>query len=179
MIGNILGALSDIEDQRGHGEAALRLVRDALRYKYLADDVTDIAVGYHNYGDYLRRHARQPAPALASHLAAALIRALIGIGGENSGSVGDSMQRAATDLRELGTAAVPPADVADLDRQLGDIPGTDLPGLIHRLCPEAARAEQAFHDLVEQAQALAAGRSATASAKRRRWPWKGGTARSG
>ena len=179
MLGKTLSALADIEDQRGHGDAAIRLERDALRYKYLAGDVTDIAVSYHNLGDYLRRHARQPAPALASHLAAALIRTLTGIGGDNAGSAWDSMQPPRPTCANSGTAAVPPADVADLYRQVGDIPGTDLPGLIQRLCPDAARAQQAFHDLVAQAQALAVGRSATASAKRRRWPWRGGTARSG
>jgi hypothetical protein len=174
MIGSILGALSDVEDQRGHGEAALRLVRDALRHSYLGGDVEDIAVGYNTHGDYLRRHARQPAPALASHLAAALILTLTGIGGDNSSSARDSIQRAAADLRELGTAAVPPAGVAELERQLGDLPGTDLPGLIQRLCPDAARAQQAFHDVAAQAQA----RAASPSARRRRWPWTGGAARS-
>ena len=32
----VLSALADTEDQRGHGDAAIRLERDALRYEYLA-----------------------------------------------------------------------------------------------------------------------------------------------
>lgn len=85
-----------------------------------------------------------------------------------NGSVGGI----AADQREFSTAATPPADMADLCRQLGDIPGTDLPGLIQRLCPGAARVEQVFHHLVTHAQALAVERSAATSATRRRWPWR-------
>ena len=118
-----------------------------------------IAVSYHNLGNYLRRHARQPAPALASHLAAALIRALTGT--DDTGRRRSAA--AATDLREFGTAAVPPADVADLCRQLGDISGTDLPGLIAALAPDPETAEQALRDLIAQAHsAVAAPESAPA-----------------
>jgi uncharacterized membrane protein YccC len=151
-LGKTLSALADTEDQRGHGDAALRLQRDALRYKYLAGDVHGIAVSYHNLGSSLR----QPAPALASHLTAALIRTLAGVGGTGTGSATDSAQQAATDLRELGTTATPPADVAALCRQLGDIPGTDLPGLIAALSPDPGTPEQALRDLIAQAQELAA-----------------------
>ena len=46
--------------------------------------------------------------------------------------------------------------MADLCRQLGDIPGTDLPGLIAALSPDPETAEQALRDLIAQAQELAA-----------------------
>jgi tetratricopeptide (TPR) repeat protein len=151
MLGKTLSALADIECQRGHGEAALRLGRNALRHSYVAGDVAGIEVSYHNLGDYLRSHARQPAQALASHLASALIDALTGIDDDQSAGA------AAADLRDLGTAAVPPADVADLDRMLGDIPGTDLPGLIRQLSPDTETAERALRDLIAQVRALAAG----------------------
>jgi hypothetical protein len=156
MIGGTLSALADAEDQRGHGDAAIRLQRDALRHFYLASDVAGIAVSYNNHGSYLARHARQPAPALTGHLAAALIRTLAGIGGDHPGSALDSARRAAADLRALGPAAVPPATVADLDRQLGDIPGTDLPALITRLAPDPQAAEQALRAIIKAAQELAA-----------------------
>ena len=139
MLGKTFSALADTEDKRGHGEAALRLERDALRYLYLAGDAPGIAVSYHNLGNYLRRHARQPAPALASHLAAALLHTLTSADGT---SAADSARQAAGDLRELRTAATPPADVAGLCRQAGDIPGTDLPGLIAKFSPDPDTAEQ-------------------------------------
>jgi hypothetical protein len=106
------------------GDAAIGLERDALRYKDLSGDVHGIAVGYHNLGNYLHHHARQPAPALASHLAG-LIHALA-----ETGLADDSAGAAAEDLREFGSAAVPPRDVASLCADPGGIPGTDLPGLI-------------------------------------------------
>jgi hypothetical protein len=124
---------------------------DLLRYKYLAGDVPGIAVGYHNLGNYLRDHARQPVPALASHLTTALIRTLTGIDGTDR-----SIQAAATDLRDLGDAATPPTDMAELCRHIGDIPGTNLPGFLAALSPDPDTAEQALRDLIAQAQALAA-----------------------
>jgi hypothetical protein len=99
----------------------------------------------------VRRHARQPAPALASHLTAALIRALVSADGVNR-----SVSAATTDLREFGAAATPPASIADLDRQLGDIPGTDPPALIAALSPDPQTAEQALRALIAKAQQLAA-----------------------
>jgi tetratricopeptide (TPR) repeat protein len=150
-LGKTLSALADTENERGHGDAAIRMERDALRYKYLAGDVIGIAVSYYNLGNYLRRHARQPAPALACHLAAALIRALTGADG-----AGRSVRAAADDLREFGAAAAtPPADVAALCGQIGEIPGADLHRLLTVLAPDPAAAEQALRQLVTQAQAEA------------------------
>ena len=141
-LGMVLSALADAEDARAHGDSTIGLERDALRYKYLSGDVPGIAASYHNLGNYLAVHARQPAAALASHLAAALIRALAESGG--SGSVA-----AAAFRRELGPSVTPPADVPDLSRLIGDIPGTDLAGLIARLSPDQAAAEYALDQLVQ------------------------------
>jgi hypothetical protein len=166
MLGKTLSALADTENQRGHGDAAIRMARDALRYGYLAGDVTGIAVRYHNLGNYLRRHARQPAPALACHLAAALIRALTG-----AADLDDSVRAAAADLRALGPAAsfaartdlgefgpavTPPGDVDGLCRQIGEIPGADLARLLAALAPDPAAVEQALRQLITQAQTEAA-----------------------
>jgi hypothetical protein len=168
MLGKTLSALADTENERGHGDAAIRLERDALRYRYLAADVTGIAVSYHNLGSYLRRHARQPAQALACHLAAALIRALTG-----ADDNGQSLSAAAAGLREHGTAATPPADLATLCQQAGDIPGTDPHRLITALAPDPATAEHALQELTAQAQAEATtpppGEQRAASRKAR-WP---------
>jgi tetratricopeptide (TPR) repeat protein len=150
-LGKALSALAEIEDERGHGDAAIRMERDALRYKYFAGDMIGIADSYHNFGNYLRLHARQPAPALACHLAAALIRALTGVddGGQSVGA-------AANDLREFGAAATPPADVAALCGQIGEIPGADLDRLLAALAPDPAATEQALRQLITQAQSEAA-----------------------
>jgi tetratricopeptide (TPR) repeat protein len=154
-LGKTLSALASTEHERGRGDVALQLERNALRYSYLAADVDGLAASYHNLGLHLRRHARQPAAAATAHLTAALIRALTGIGGTaNSGSVASSVREAATDLRELGPgpAADLPADVADLCRRLEalNIPGTDPAALIARLSPDPQTAEHALQDLIAQ-----------------------------
>ncbi len=148
-LGKVLGALADVEDTRGHGDTAIRLQRDALRYLYLAGQALDIAASYHNLGNYLALRARQPAQAHACHLTAALIQVLTGGTGSE-----DPLDAATADLRELGTAATLPSDVADLSRQVGDIPGTDLPSFLATLSPDPEAAEQALRDLIAQAQAL-------------------------
>jgi hypothetical protein len=150
-LGKTLGALADIEDARGHRDAAIPLQRDALRYSYLARDVDGIAVSYHNLGNYLNLYARQPTPALACHLAAALISALAGAEG-----AGDSVHSSGIDLRVFGAVAPPPTDVTDLCRQLSDISGTDLADLLHALSPDPDATDRALRDLIAQAQALAA-----------------------
>lgn len=176
MLGGTLGALAHLEDQRGHGDAAVRLERDALRYEYLGGNVADIGVSYHNLGGYLHTHARQPASALACHLAAALIRALAGSGGAD-----ESVRNAAIDLRALTPSAVPPAAISDLCRQLGDIPGTDPARLIGRLSPDPETAERTLHTLATQVRKLATTMATgskpkgTGEARReRRFTWRAG-----
>ncbi len=151
MLGNVLTALADVEDKRGHGDVAINLERDALRHHYLAGNVPGIAISYHNLGGYLGIHTRQPTPALASRLTSALIKALTRINDDDL-----SLHAAARDLRDLGSAATPPTDIAGLDRMLGDIPGTDLPRLIAALSPTPETAEATLRDLIAQAQNLAA-----------------------
>ena len=100
-----------------------------------------IAVSYHSFGHYLHADARQPAPALACHLAAALIRAL-------TDGTGRSFEASVTDLRESGTDADMPADVPGMCRQVGDIPGADLDRLLAALAPDQDALEQRFRELV-------------------------------
>ena len=135
-LGGTLSALAHVEDQRGHGDAAVQLARDALRYQYLGGNVRDIAASYHSLGTYLHRHAGQPASGLACHLTAALIYALAEIDG-----TAESARNAAIGLRALGSKALPPATIPDLCRQLGDIPGTDPARLIARLSPDPETAD--------------------------------------
>ena len=176
MLGGTLSALASVEHQRGHGDAAVQLARDALRYEYLGGNVRDIGVSYQNLGAYLHTHARQPASALASLLTAALIRALAGIGGAD-----ESARDAAIVLRALTPSAVPPATIPDLCRQLGDIPGTDPARLIARLSPDPETAERTLHTLAMQVRKLATTMAVgskpegTGEARRkRRFTWRAG-----
>jgi tetratricopeptide (TPR) repeat protein len=149
-LGGTLCALADTEHLRGHGDAAIRLAHDALRYNYLAGDVTAIVISYDNLGNYLVVHARQPARAVSSYLAAALIRAVTG-----AESTADPVRKTALSLQAFGDAIELPANVADLSRNLDDIPGTDPAGLIARLSPDPETAEQTLRDLIASARKLA------------------------
>lgn len=165
MLSKTLTALAAAEEQRGHSDQAIRLEREALRHKYTLFDTASIAVSYHNLGFHLRRHARQPAIALAGHLASSFIYALSGIGGTRNDGAGRTVSEAADDLREFGAAAEPPANISGLCRCLDDIPGTDLSGLIAKLSPDLETGERVLRDLIAQARELAATPTGAADAK--------------
>jgi tetratricopeptide (TPR) repeat protein len=150
-LGFTLSALADLEDERGHGDVAIDLQRDALRYEYLAGNVMGIAVSYDHLGGYLRRHAHQPAAALAHHLAAALIRALAGAGGTD-----EAVRATASDLRALGNDGTIPADVADLCRHVFDASGADLERLLAKIAPDPGVALQKLQELLTRVRELAA-----------------------
>jgi hypothetical protein len=109
MIGKTLASLADVEDKLGHGYAAIRLGRDALRYKCLAGDVTATVVGYHNLGNFLHRHACQPTLTLASHLVAILICTLTGVvsAGPVRRGTADAADEPAVHRPARGAAPVP------------------------------------------------------------------------
>jgi tetratricopeptide (TPR) repeat protein len=152
MLGKVLSALAEVEDHRGHGESALRLERDALRYAYLAGDLPAIKHGYY----YLGNHARRHGLALASSIAFALLYSLIAIRGNAAGSPQHKIPLVEIDLREYGTPADLPHNIADLCDQLADIPGTDLPGLIATLSPAPETAEHILAAVIAHAQIRAA-----------------------
>jgi tetratricopeptide (TPR) repeat protein len=151
MLGKALSALAHLERQRGHSDTAVRLLYDALRYQYLAEDVISIAGSYRNLGIFLGR-AGEPASALAFSLTGALIPTFTGLA---FGTDDPFRVTVLVVLRVFGTAAEPPADIADLCRKLGDIPGTDPAALIARLSPDPETAERTLQAIITEAQALA------------------------
>jgi len=144
FLGQVFGALAQVEDERGHGEAAISLTGDGLRYSYIAADADDIMRGHHNLGSFLRAGGRAEA-ALPHHLAAALIRAVTG-----RGHVEDSLRQAATDLGILGDDASVPADVPELSRRAAEVPGVNLSRLLSRLHPDHNAIQQVFADLAKR-----------------------------
>jgi hypothetical protein len=57
ILGKILSAQAHVEDTLGHGDQAIALEQDGLRYTYLAGDPGAIAVSHHNLANYLDRYA--------------------------------------------------------------------------------------------------------------------------
>ncbi|MEU6153640.1 CHAT domain-containing protein [Actinosynnema sp. NPDC047251] len=144
-----VAALATAESQRGHGEVALTLQHDALRYGYAAGDPGSLAVTHHCHGTDLGRHADDPVGGAAHHLAAALLSRFAG-GLTEAGSVEDL----ALAVRKLGGTDALPADVAALCRVVDAVPGVDLGGLLGRLAgPDELG--QALADVLARARVIA------------------------
>jgi tetratricopeptide (TPR) repeat protein len=150
MLGNVFSMLAAAERSRGHGEVALGLARDALRYGYLADDVDSIPISHFNLGTYLREDAGDPRDALAHHLAAALIYAVTG-----GQYLEQSVRAAAADLQRFPDASGVPGDVAELCRRVGEVPGARLGKLLARLAPDPEALQRMLGELITQVGALA------------------------
>ena len=148
-LGNVLSALADAEQRRGRGLVALGLERDALRFKYRTGGVREIAGSHQNLGNFLRRYARDPEPALAHHLAAALIRVLA-----SGHGLQESIRAVAHDLRLLDDDAVP-HEVAALCRRVAETPGVGLSQLITRLAPDPQEAQDVLENLIARARSFA------------------------
>jgi hypothetical protein len=162
MLGKVISALADTESRRSHGEVAISLECDALRYKYLAQDVDGIQVSHHNLGDYLR-DAADPGAALVHHLASALLCQVTGISGAEQSVTG-----AAADLRADSPV---PADVAELCRRVGEVPGVHLDQLLAGLTdPETV--EHTLQELIAQARAEAAAPAPAATTDRWLASWE-------
>ena len=142
LLGRTFAALAHIEYNRSHREEAIRLQHNGLRYSYLANDALAIATGYTNLGTFIGIQGGQPTPALACHLAAHLIFRLTG-----SGETRSSMFLIASGVRHVSASTRLPANVADLDREIGNIPGTNLADLIATLSPDADAADQILRTL--------------------------------
>jgi hypothetical protein len=142
MLGLVLGALAGAEATRGRGDVAVGLAREALRYNYLAGGVDSIRISHHNLGEYLRDLADQPGPALAHHLAAALLGALTGTEGAEA-----SVSAAADDLKADGDVMTP-TDVVDLCRRVAAVPGVDLGRLIAGLAPDPQATQRTLEELI-------------------------------
>jgi len=149
MLGMVFDALAAAEGNRGHGDVAVDLAREGLRYSYLAGNVDSIRISHHNLGEYLRDLAGQPGTALAHHLAAALLGAATGA----EGAVDDSALAAAEDLKADGGTPVP-ADVPDLCRRVAAVPGVDLSRLIAGLAQDPQAMQQTLEELIRRARGL-------------------------
>ena len=148
MLGMVFDALATAEGHRGHGDVAVDLASQALRYSYLAADVDSIRISHHNLGEYLRDLVGQPGTALAHHLAAALLRAVTGAGGAE-----ESVSSAADDLKAGGDVSVP-ADVADLCRRVAAMPGVDLGRLLAGVGPDPQVVQRTLDELIGRARGL-------------------------
>ena len=79
MLGRVLTARADLENDLGNQRSAVDLERAALRLNYARPEPQDIALSHHNLASYLGRLGGDRAAQRAHRLAAALIRRLAGM----------------------------------------------------------------------------------------------------
>jgi endonuclease/exonuclease/phosphatase (EEP) superfamily protein YafD len=79
-LGRIISSQADVEDKHGHGDRAIALECDALRYKYAIGDPDSIAVSHNNLANYLTRYGGDRWQMWAHRIAAAVIAYQTGTG---------------------------------------------------------------------------------------------------
>lgn len=148
MLAKILAALSETENQRGHGETATQFERDARRYASLAADPYVIMLSYYSLADTLLD--TDPAAALAIIVFTTIICILTGLD-PTGGLPKPRAELIFNQCRRQGIAPARPADVADLCRRLNDLhlPGPDPAALIDRLSPDSDAAERTVQAIIE------------------------------
>lgn len=80
QLGNVYGALSDLQDKTGDRSGAIGFEQAALRFRHQAGDPNGCAGSHHNLSGYLERQGADPALFLAQRLAAAALRIQMGSG---------------------------------------------------------------------------------------------------
>jgi tetratricopeptide (TPR) repeat protein len=160
-LARTLSALADVEDALGHGQRAVDLGREALRFGYAVGDPDGVGVSHHNMANYLQGSGADPGLVRAHQVAAAVIAYWIG-----SGFLPGRLAALGRLLVVDGSSV--PRSFGRVCALVGHVPGVDLAGLLARLpsrapdpdtavqavlaaAPDAAAASQA--DRVEQALA--------------------------
>lgn len=141
LLSSIFHALSEAEHERGRGEGALSLARDALRYAYYAKDTERIRHNHRTYGIYLAYYLDRGDEGLAHCLAAALIEMIA------QHKVPDEAMLTGVAVFRAAGARVP-AGLADLSRTVDAVPGVDLRKLLEGLVPQPSMAERALSGLI-------------------------------
>jgi tetratricopeptide (TPR) repeat protein len=146
-LGKTLGALADLEDERGRPGEAIRLHQTALRYAYAASDPEEVANSHNNLAVSLRQTSGDPAQVLAHRLAAAYLHSRTG-----SGRLPSSLAGLAADLADAGDPAPLPGSFGELCGRVGQVEGVRLAELAARLPTDQQPDDQTLAWLVRLAR---------------------------
>jgi hypothetical protein len=153
LVAKTMSALADIEDELGHGQAALDLEHDALRLKYAAGDPDSIVTSHVNIAIYLEKYGSNSdrhSQIWAHRLAAAVI-----VYQTDSGALRGRVSSIARLLRH-SDAAPPPASFYQVCAVVDQIDGVDLVALIDQLPRRAADGEAAMNEVLTVARQMPA-----------------------
>ncbi|WP_232794374.1 CHAT domain-containing protein [Pseudofrankia saprophytica] len=151
ILGQTFGARADLAAARGRPDEAVRLEHTALRLKYSRPDPDVVAASHHNLANYLTRTAGSGSEVVAHRLAAALLYHLTGITSTSQTNT----------MRTLGAALArypdmtPPDTVAAVAAVVEQVDGVHWADLVDTLTTDRPTADQALHNLITTARALA------------------------
>ncbi|WP_269799874.1 CHAT domain-containing protein [Pseudofrankia saprophytica] len=149
-LGRTFFARADLAAERGRPDEAVRLGHIALRLEYSRPDPVDVATSHHNLANYLTDTAGSGSDVVAHRLAAALLYHLTGIDDLDDGT----MRMLATDLvRHPDTT--PPDTVTTIAAVVEQVDGVHWADLVDTLTTDRPTADQALHNLITTARALA------------------------
>ena len=149
ILGVVLSALAQLEALREHLDVAIELERNALRYKYLANDVQNIPISHYGFANFSDRYAGRRGTATPHYLACALIHEV------TASPHAETYARLGEDVRDRGEQTVLPADVTELCRQVGQVPGVDLASLLDLISPDPDTAQRRLDGVIAEAHAWA------------------------
>jgi tetratricopeptide (TPR) repeat protein len=153
-LAQVLSVRADLEDERGHTQAALSLERTTIRLTYTRPEPRDIAISHHNLATYLAQAGADPAEQRAHRLAAALIYQLTGMNHQ----LATTLRALAAELRDPGDRPDQlPATLADVIEAAERTEGVHLGRLIAVLQSDPAVAAAAVGQLLRAAAELPAG----------------------
>ncbi|MGO4361428.1 hypothetical protein AB4Y83_12040 [Terrabacter sp. RAF57] len=148
VLGITIAALSQVEDQLGHLDAAVRLATDALRLSYAIQDPSAVADSHNILAGYLEDTGEPIALPWAHLLAGAIIMYQAG-----DGSL-DQHLRALAQLMSGADPETVPATFADVCQIVDQVPGVHLADLLGRLPARAADPDTAMGEVLAAARAL-------------------------
>lgn len=143
-LGQVFGALADLEDKLGHRGPAVAFEETALRYTYLAGDPEDCAISHFNLSIYLEGAGRDQRTYLAHRLAAGVIVFQTG-----SGRLASTIQGLAIHFADFVPEPPPlPASFDELCRLVEATEGVRFGELFERLPRRAATGDEALQAVV-------------------------------
>ena len=150
MLQRVLSTRADLEDELGHGQAAVDLERAATRLCYARPEPRDIMVSHHNLANYLGRLGGDPAGQRAHRLAAALIARLAGMAHFSAVTV----RALGSELRADDAGPALASTVAQVTAVVGQTEGVRLGELLAALQPDPTVVEDALADILAAAAAM-------------------------
>jgi tetratricopeptide (TPR) repeat protein len=150
-LGEVFGALADLEDTLDHHDLALRYEQTALRYAYEVGEPGDCAACHFNMANYLMRGGGPPPESLAHRLASALIRYQ-----SAEGRLRQTLQALSHHIDSFAPSKPPlPSDFATLCSIVDRVEGVDFGTLFERLpTTHAATGDDALRQVLELVRKL-------------------------